>query len=104
VPAIGHFFTNLPLVDTFLELHHSAISPPSLSHDIPTKSRRRPSVRRWRLTMTMAARRFVPPSFNDVRRLLNAAQIRAIAPNLRLITFDGDVTMQVYGMFSNNDL
>ncbi|GAB5585968.1 IMP 5'-nucleotidase [Umbelopsis nana] len=42
---------------------------------------------------TISARRFVPPSFNDIRRILNNAQVCAIAPTLNLITFDGDMTL-----------
>lgn len=40
-------------------------------------------------------RRFVPPSFNDVRLILNTAQVMSIVRNgpLELVTFDGDVTL-----------
>jgi IMP and pyridine-specific 5'-nucleotidase len=43
--------------------------------------------------LRISARRFVPPSFNDIRRILNTAQVLAIAKTLQLITFDGDVTL-----------
>ena len=66
VPSIGTFHTSLPLARAF---HYQ-------------NSRR-----------NMSARRFVPPSFNDIRRILNTAQVMAIAPNLKLVTFDGDVTL-----------
>jgi IMP and pyridine-specific 5'-nucleotidase len=66
VPSLGCFFTPLPLMDAF-----------------------RFQNERHRI----ASRRFVPPSFNDIRRLLNSAQIQAVANDLRLITFDGDVTL-----------
>ncbi|KAG9307469.1 hypothetical protein G9A89_017299 [Geosiphon pyriformis] len=66
VPSISTFHTKLPLKDSFLLANGK--------HSI-------------------AARRFVPPSFNDIRRILNTAQIIAIAPNLKLITFDGDMTL-----------
>ncbi|CAH1765194.1 13844_t:CDS:10 [Entrophospora sp. SA101] len=66
VPSISMFHTPLPLCDSFLLAN--------AKHSI-------------------AARRFVPPSFNDIRRILNTAQIIAIAPKLRLITFDGDMTL-----------
>jgi IMP and pyridine-specific 5'-nucleotidase len=40
-------------------------------------------------------RRFVPPSFNDVRLILNTAQVMSLVRNgpLELVTFDGDVTL-----------
>ncbi len=66
VPSIGRFFTRLPLKEAFVQ-----------------QNRRR----------SITGRRFVPPSFNDVRHVLNAAQIMAIASNLKLVTFDGDLTL-----------
>ncbi|GBB91347.1 hypothetical protein RclHR1_01860001 [Rhizophagus clarus] len=66
VPSISTFHTQLPLRESFLSAN--------AKHSI-------------------AARRFVPPSFNDIRRILNTAQIIAIAPKLKLITFDGDMTL-----------
>jgi IMP and pyridine-specific 5'-nucleotidase len=68
VPTIGTFFTRLPLVDAF---------------------RYQDKIR------SISYRRFVPPSFNDVRLILNTAQIIAItsAGPLDLATFDGDVTL-----------
>jgi IMP and pyridine-specific 5'-nucleotidase len=66
VPSISTFHTQLPLRESFLLAN--------AKHSI-------------------AARRFVPPSFNDIRRILNTAQIIAIAPKLKLITFDGDMTL-----------
>jgi IMP and pyridine-specific 5'-nucleotidase len=41
-------------------------------------------------------RRFVPPSFNDVRLILNSAQVMALvrAGPLELVTFDGDVGLK----------
>lgn len=76
VPSIGTFFTPLPLEKAFL----------------------------WEDSVkAISARRMVAPSFNDVRRLLNTAQIfhfirqkRLGDKNgkpLRLVTFDGDVTL-----------
>ncbi|KAI8852363.1 IMP-specific 5-nucleotidase [Chytridium lagenaria] len=70
VPSIGRFFTPLPLRESFLILN---------------KKR------------AISARRFVPPSFNDIRHILNSAQVSAIAPSLRLITFDGDMTLYADG-------
>ncbi|KAK5145615.1 IMP 5'-nucleotidase [Oleoguttula sp. CCFEE 6159] len=40
-------------------------------------------------------RRFVPPSFNDIRLILNTAQVMSLVKDgpLELVTFDGDVTL-----------
>ncbi|CAR28018.1 ZYRO0D11902p [Zygosaccharomyces rouxii] len=74
VPTIGNFFTELPLEKAFLwEDTYGAISD----------------------------RRMVAPSFNDVRRIMNTAQVfyykdqkRKHGRNLlRMVTFDGDVTL-----------
>ncbi|CAG8442620.1 6766_t:CDS:2 [Ambispora gerdemannii] len=59
VPSVSTFHTSLPLKESFLLAN--------TKHSI-------------------AARRFVPPSFNDIRRILNTAQIIAIASGLKLIT------------------
>ena len=76
VPTIGMFFTPLALEAAFL--HQDAIR-------------------------AISSRRFVPPSFNDIRLILNTAQIISLicpsptsnAPpsGLKLLTFDGDVTL-----------
>lgn len=68
VPSIGTFFTRLPLVKAF---------------KIQDRIR------------SISYRRFVPPSFNDIRLILNTAQILAITMSgaLELVTFDGDVTL-----------
>lgn len=68
VPSIGTFFTRLPLADAF---------------------RYQDRIR------FISSRRFVPPSFNDVRLILNTAQIMGVTAsgNLDLATFDGDVTL-----------
>ncbi|CDF89904.1 ZYBA0S05-04434g1_1 [Zygosaccharomyces bailii CLIB 213] len=85
VPTIGSFFTELPLEKAFLwGDSHGAISD----------------------------RRMVAPSFNDVRRILNTAQVFYFKDNkrrlnrelLKLVTFDGDVTLYEDGgslTFSN---
>ena len=77
VPSIGTFFTELPLERAFLwEDSQRAIS----------------------------SRRMIAPSFNDIRHILNTAQIlhfikqRKLGANkggkpLKLVTFDGDVTL-----------
>ncbi|KAI0600737.1 IMP-specific 5-nucleotidase [Biscogniauxia sp. FL1348] len=68
VPTIGNFFTRLPLEAAF-----------------KYQDRKR----------YISSRRFVSPSFNDVRLILNSAQIMAVTTygSLQLATFDGDVTL-----------
>lgn len=68
VPSIGPFFTRLPLEAAF-----------------KYQDRKR----------YISSRRFVSPSFNDVRLILNSAQIMAVTTysSLQLATFDGDVTL-----------
>ncbi|KAI2467870.1 IMP-specific 5-nucleotidase [Annulohypoxylon bovei var. microspora] len=68
VPTIGNFFTRLPLEASF-----------------KFQDRKR----------YISSRRFVSPSFNDVRLILNTAQLMAVTTHtsLRLATFDGDVTL-----------
>ena len=74
VPTIGTFFTPLALESAF---------------------RYQDSQR------AISSRRFVPPSFNDVRLILNTAQVLSLVRssngdpqrNIDLITFDGDVTL-----------
>ncbi|CAB4252335.1 similar to Saccharomyces cerevisiae YOR155C ISN1 Inosine 5'-monophosphate (IMP)- specific 5'-nucleotidase [Maudiozyma barnettii] len=76
VPSIGTFFTELPLERAFLwEDSQRAIS----------------------------SRRMIAPSFNDIRHILNTAQILHFVKQkrmgykggrpLKLVTFDGDVTL-----------
>lgn len=68
VPSVGTFFTPLPLQDAF---------------NYQDAKR------------CISSRRFVPPSFNDIRLVLNTAQAMSIVRNSRLdlVTFDGDVTL-----------
>lgn len=69
LPSVGWFFTELPLERAFY-----------------IQDDRR----------SISQRRLVSPSFNDVRRILNTAQVMALsAPRTRarLVTFDGDVTL-----------
>ena len=73
VPSLGKFFTPLPLVEAF-----------HIEDD-----RRR-----------ISQRRLVSPLFNDVRMILNSAQVLALTKlyqkeesRLKLVTFDGDVTL-----------
>ena len=43
----------------------------------------------------ISSRRFVPPSFNDIRLTLNTAQVLSLISSgpIQLITFDGDLTL-----------
>ncbi|PSN66919.1 IMP-specific 5'-nucleotidase-like protein 1 [Corynespora cassiicola Philippines] len=68
VPTVANFFTPLALHDAFI-----------------WQDQRR----------FISYRRFVPPSFNDVRLVLNTAQVMSLIRNgpLELVTFDGDVTL-----------
>lgn len=68
VPSVGNFFTRLPLQEAFA----------------------------WQDTRRfISSRRFVAPSFNDVRLILNTAQLMSLVRGgkLELVTFDGDVTL-----------
>ncbi|KAF2281582.1 IMP-specific 5'-nucleotidase 1 [Westerdykella ornata] len=68
VPTVANFFTPLALHDAFI-----------------WQDQRR----------CISRRRFVPPSFNDIRLVLNTAQVMSLvrAGPLELVTFDGDVTL-----------
>lgn len=67
VPTVGPFFTRLPLEAAFKAQDHKRV---------------------------ISSRRFVSPSFNDVRLILNSAQLMAVTTGaLHLATFDGDVTL-----------
>lgn len=68
VPSVGTFFTPLLLEDAF---------------------KYQDGLR------YISSRRFVPPSFNDIRLTLNTAQLMGLVrrSELQLVTFDGDVTL-----------
>lgn len=66
VPTVGTFFTPLPLQQAFKEYDNK---------------------------FCLTARRFVPISFDDVRHILNLAQVKASSGTLELVTFDGDQTL-----------
>ena len=70
VPKIGRFFTPLPLRNAFPHVNNKR---------------------------AITGRKMVPPSFNDIRHLLNRAQILSIAGQLKLMTFDGDMTLYADG-------
>ena len=78
VPSVGIFFTPLLLEEAF----------------IYQDTRRR-----------ISSRRFVAPSFNDIRLLLNSAQVMSLIRNgpLQLVTFDGDVTLYDDGQSLSED-
>mmetsp|Transcript_17575 Transcript_17575/g.52054 ORF Transcript_17575/g.52054 Transcript_17575/m.52054 type:complete len:437 (+) Transcript_17575:115-1425(+) len=69
-PGIGIFHTPLPLAEAF-EAYDSKYH--------------------------ISKRRFVRPSFNEVRHILNLAQMWAIAEDLKLLTLDGDCTLYADG-------
>lgn len=73
VPTVANFFTPLALHDAFIY-----------------QDQRR----------SISYRRFVPPSFNDVRLILNTAQVMSLVRSgpIELVTFDGDVTLYDDGM------
>lgn len=74
VPSIGTFFTSLPLERAFY---------------IQDQAR------------SISKRRLVAPSFNDIRLILNTAQLLALTQRncrVKLITFDGDITLYEDGM------
>ncbi|KAF9697161.1 hypothetical protein EKO04_005035 [Ascochyta lentis] len=73
VPTVANFFTPLALHDAFI-----------------WQDQRR----------SISYRRFVPPSFNDVRLVLNTAQVMSLVRSgpIELVTFDGDVTLYDDGM------
>ena len=68
VPSVGVFFTPLLLQEAF----------------VYQDERRK-----------ISSRRFVPPSFNDIRLTLNSAQTMSLIRDgpLQLVTFDGDLTL-----------
>lgn len=78
VPAVGIFFTPLYLHDAFVYQDN----------------------RRF-----ISYRRFVPPSFNDIRLILNTAQVMSLVRggSLELVTFDGDVTLYDDGESMSDD-
>ncbi|KAL3484264.1 IMP-specific 5-nucleotidase [Aspergillus germanicus] len=78
VPSVGTFFTNLYLEEAF-----------------KYQDRQR----------YISRRRFVAPSFNDVRLILNSAQLLGLVrtKGIELVTFDGDVTLYDDGECLSDD-
>lgn len=78
MPSVGIFFTPLLLEEAF----------------VYQDNRRK-----------ISSRRFVPPSFNDIRLTLNSAQVMSLVRHgpLQLVTFDGDVTLYDDGQSLTED-
>ncbi|CAL5871570.1 uncharacterized protein PFLUO_LOCUS5823 [Penicillium psychrofluorescens] len=78
VPSIGTFFTRLYMEDAF----------------------KYQDAQRF-----ISRRRFVAPSFNDIRLILNTAQVLALvrSSGVKLVTFDGDVTLYEDGACLTTD-
>mmetsp|Transcript_6 Transcript_6/g.16 ORF Transcript_6/g.16 Transcript_6/m.16 type:complete len:410 (+) Transcript_6:138-1367(+) len=70
-PGISHFFTRLPLIKA-----------------LDTFSQR----------VAVEERRFVPPTFSEVRQVFNIAQVYEMKGCIELITFDADDTIYEHGM------
>lgn len=66
VPSVGHFHTSLPLGKAF-KIYDKKYS--------------------------ISKRRCIAPSFNEIRHIMNLAQIIAIGEKLKMISFDGDQTL-----------
>ncbi len=66
VPSVGKFHTQLALHDSF---------------------------RSYDEKYSVSKRRMIPPSVNEIRHILNLAQVMSIGKNLRMISFDGDQTL-----------
>eukprot|EP00736_Rhodelphis_marinus_P005157 Rmarinus@m.14178 len=76
VPSIGMFFTELPLRQAWDE---------------------------YDAKYCVTRRRFVPPSFNEIRHILNLAQVHALKSRLKFVTFDGDQTLYQDGSFFQDE-
>lgn len=78
VPTVGTFFTQLYLEDAFKYQDEQRF---------------------------ISRRRFVAPSFNDIRLILNSAQVLGLvrSSDVKLVTFDGDVTLYDDGACLTSD-
>ncbi|CAG9464396.1 unnamed protein product [Pedinophyceae sp. YPF-701] len=76
VPLVGAFHTRLPLVDALEEYDEF---------------------------FNLSRRKYVAPNFAEIRHILNIAQVHAIAPSLRLATFDADGTIYQDGHHIEQD-
>lgn len=77
VPSIGVFHTTLPM---------------------------RQAYKMYDDKYAVSQRRHLPPTFNEIRHILNLAQVIALAQSLSLISFDGDQTLYSDGgNFDDNE-
>ena len=78
MPSVGTFFTRLYLEDAFKYQDQQRF---------------------------ISRRRFVAPSFNDIRLILNSAQVIGLvrSSDVKLVTFDGDVTLYDDGACLTSD-
>lgn len=77
VPTVGRFHTSLPMRQAF-EIYDEKYS--------------------------VSRRRQLPPTFNEIRHILNLAQVLALGKDLSLLSFDGDQTLYSDGgNFEDND-
>jgi len=70
-PGIGAFFTELPLTRAL---------------DYINKK------------VALEERRFVPPSFSEIRQIFNLAQVYSLKDKVKMLTFDADDTLYDHGM------
>ena len=70
-PGIGAFFTELPLTRALDYLNKK---------------------------VAVEQRRFVPPSFSEVRQCFNLAQVYSLKNRVKMLTFDADDTLYDHGM------
>lgn len=94
IPSIGVFHTKLQLKDAWLKygkfLSQLWLSTFQLCHksfyvlDLDQK-------------YAVSQRRHINPSFNELRHILNLAQVMSIGEDLSLISFDGDQTLYTDG-------
>ena len=77
VPTVGKFHTSLPMREAF---------------------------RIYDEKYAVSVRRHLPPTFNEIRHVLNLAQVLALGKTLSLVSFDGDQTLYTDGgNFDSND-
>mmetsp|Transcript_5645 Transcript_5645/g.9734 ORF Transcript_5645/g.9734 Transcript_5645/m.9734 type:complete len:463 (+) Transcript_5645:21-1409(+) len=77
MPSISVFFTRLPMVQAWN------------AYDAKYK---------------VSKRKFVQCSFNEIRHILNLAQVMALKDTLKFISFDGDCTLYQDGKYFDNPL
>lgn len=72
---------------------------------VPLPPPRRPARElsaRYNAKYQVTKRKFIKPSFNEIRHVLNLAQVTALRGKLRLLTFDGDCTLYSDGKAMND--